>query len=127
MQWIGDEFVVKIVEQKNPSAFCLNVGNDALVLMGLHEALGRNAIQVLEFEYHKVGKWAEIRLSSMLDFLDHHAFDCFWQGNQGQLWQLSGCWDKSYHEDKQWSNVVCAHRKSAAYSKFVDQSKEHMI
>ena len=101
-------------------------GNDALVLMGLHYSLGRNVVQVLEFEYNEQGKWADIRLSFILDFLDHHAFECFWQGDKGQLWRLSGCWDESYQQNKQWSNVVCAHRKSKAFNEFVDHSSKYM-
>ena len=81
-------------------------GNDALVLMGLHDSLGRDVVQILEFEYHEKGKWADISLSFVLDFLDHHAFDCFRQGDKGQLWRLSGCWHESYQQNKQWSTTT---------------------
>ena len=49
-----------------------------------------------------------------MDLLDQVGFDCFWAGNAGQLWRLTGCWHDSYYADRQWSNVACANRRDTA-------------
>ena len=93
------------------------------MLLGLRDTLNRGIVRVLEFEYHVKGKWTEINLITILNFLGHYGFDCFWQGNRGQLWQLSGCWDDLYYNKRRWSNVVCVHRNSHSYPEFVSQSR----
>lgn len=101
-------------------------GHDASVILGTIKTLSRAFISVFEFEYHKVGQWAWMHLSFIIDLLDELGFDCFWQGNSGELWRLTGCWHRTYHTNKEWSNVVCAHRRLAAHSMFVKTSEIYM-
>jgi len=87
-------------------------GNDANVIMGAIKSL--LIVNMLEFEYHRVNAWAESDLRSIIDLLDRSGFDCFWQGNQGQLWWLTGCWHDSYYSKRDWSNIACARRDEHA-------------
>ena len=84
-------------------------GNDAKVLLGSIHTLP--LVRFLEFEYHKAGHWGQSDLQLITELLDQHGFDCYWQGNQGQLWRLTGCWDDSYYSKRDWSNVACVKRK----------------
>ena len=87
-------------------------GNDARVLLGALRTLPR--VRYLEFEYHRVNRWARSDLQDLVDFLDQLGFDCFWAGSAGQLWRLTGCWHDSYYAQRDWSNVACASRGEAA-------------
>ena len=51
------------------------------------------------------------RARRQVDLLDQLGFDCFWAGNAGQLWRLTGCWHDSYYAGRAWSNVACANRR----------------
>jgi FkbM family methyltransferase len=88
-------------------------GNDVRVLIGGMRTLSR--VRYLEFEYHAQNHWGVSSLEDWVDMLDVYlGFDCFWMGNAGQLWQLTGCWHDSYYERRAWSNVACAHRERAS-------------
>ena len=68
----------------------------------------------MEFEYHNVNLWATADLQELVKWLqDQYSFVCYWQGNQGQLWQLTGCWHDSYYNDRFWSNIVCVNTRQA--------------
>jgi FkbM family methyltransferase len=84
-------------------------GNDAKVLLGALHTL--QLVRFLEFEYHHVGHWGQSDLQLIAELLDQYGFDCYWQGNQGQLWRLTGCWDDSYYSKRDWSNIACIKRK----------------
>ena len=84
-------------------------GNDMRVIFGAVKSLSK--VRYLEFEYHHVNRWARSDLQDLVDLLDQFGFDCFWPGNTGQLWRLTGCWHDSYYTKKSWSNVACANRK----------------
>lgn len=84
-------------------------GNDMRVLFGAVHTL--HAVRYLEFEYHNVNRWAHSDLQDLVDLLDQFGFDCFWGGNHGQLWRLTGCWHDSYYPKRFWSNIVCANRE----------------
>ena len=83
-------------------------GNDFRVILGSLNSL--HMVRLLEFEYHAVARWANSDLQDLVDLLDQFGFDCYWQGNQGQLWRLTGCWHDSYYVKRFWSNVACAKR-----------------
>lgn len=84
-------------------------GNDMRVIIGAVKSLSR--VRYLEFEYHEVNRWARSDLQDLIDLLDQFGFDCFWSGNAGQLWRLTGCWHDSYYAKRFWSNVACTNRK----------------
>jgi FkbM family methyltransferase len=83
-------------------------GNDAKVLLGAVHTLPH--VRFLEFEYHHVGHWGQSDLQLITELLDQYSFDCYWQGTQGQLWRLTGCWDNSYYSNRDWSNIACIKR-----------------
>lgn len=88
-------------------------GHDSAVLRGAERTLRRQGIRILEFEYHSIGLWRGVLLSDTIKFLGQFGYDCFWQGNRGELAAfVSNCsyehttW-KNAHGNA-WSNVVCA-------------------
>ena len=83
-------------------------GNDMRVIFGAVHTLP--IVRYLEFEYHSVNRWANSDLQDLIDLLDQFGFECFWGGNCGQLWRLTGCWHDSYYSKRYWSNVVCSSR-----------------
>ena len=83
-------------------------GNDVRVILGAHHSLP--VVRYLEFEYHSVAHWAQSDLQDTVDLLDQYEFDCYWQGNKGQLWRLTGCWHDSYYHKRSWSNIACIKR-----------------
>lgn len=85
-------------------------GNDVRVVLGGMRILAAQRVRYLEFEYHRVGRWAKSDLQDLTDLLDQLGFDCFWTLNSGALSRLTGCWHDSYYE-RTWSNVACLHRK----------------
>lgn len=89
-------------------------GNDARVIIGMGKTLAKGDIRVFEFEYHEVGNWARDSLENIVDWVDIFGYDCFWQGNNAELWRLTGCWLPRYGEARRWSNVVCVNRGEKA-------------
>jgi FkbM family methyltransferase len=85
-------------------------GHDGRVIIGMLSSLARKKIRVFEFEYHSHGPWARIDLSQIADMIDILGYDCWWQGNGGELWRLTGCWLESHKLKQSWSNVVCVNR-----------------
>jgi phage tail tube protein FII len=92
-------------------------GHDGRVILGMVKTLALNKIRVLEFEYHHTGPWQNMDISMIIDLLDNFEMDCFWQGNKGQLWRLTGCISKTKPFEKKWSNIVCVHRTELAIHK----------
>jgi FkbM family methyltransferase len=66
-------------------------GWDPLILEGMQESLVAGRVDVFEFEYSVNGRWwgnpinDKRELASVLHWLKHIGFDCFWQGNSGCL------------------------------------------
>lgn len=87
-------------------------GNDMRVIFGAVHTLPK--VKYLEFEYHNVNRWGQSDLQDLIDLLDQFDFDCFWTGNNGQLWRLTGCWHDSYYSKRFWSNVACSKRNEQA-------------
>jgi FkbM family methyltransferase len=87
-------------------------GNDVRALLGGIHTLAARKVRYLEFEYHKVGRWALSDLQDLVDLLDQLGFDCYWALNSGGLSRLTGCWHDSYYSERFWSNVACVDRES---------------
>jgi FkbM family methyltransferase len=85
-------------------------GNDFGVIEGAINTLP--IVSMIEFEYSHVNAWAmsDLDLYDVVSLLNISGFDCFWQGDQGQLWWLTGCWHDSYDSIHAWGNVACAQR-----------------
>jgi FkbM family methyltransferase len=89
-------------------------GADALVLEGSAETLRARKVDILKFEYHGVGAWStrsvERRdLSAVVARLFAFGYECFFDGNNGQLAPISDRFWCEALEVRMWSNVVCAH------------------
>lgn len=65
-------------------------GFDANVLLGFSRSLFSKNIRFFEFEYHNVRRWSSADLQLISDMLDLAGFDCFFQGNNNELWRLTG-------------------------------------
>lgn len=85
-------------------------GYDYLVFEGSHTTFSSVYVRFLEFEYHSVFPWPKYSLHNLIRYLDIMMFDCYWQGNQGQLWRLTGCFHEHYKSRATWSNVMCVNR-----------------
>lgn len=94
-------------------------GNDARAILGAIHTLP--IVRFLEFEYHWVGRWAQSDLQDIIDLLDQFMFDCYWQGNQGQLWKITGCWHDSYYQKRGWSNVGCVKRSETILHEYMEE------
>jgi FkbM family methyltransferase len=94
-------------------------GNDMRVILGSTQLLSARKVRYMEFEYHQVGHWAQADLGDAVDLLDQFGFDCYFAGNKGQLWRLTGCWDDSYYK-RYWSNIACIHRDEKAVHKVME-------
>jgi FkbM family methyltransferase len=77
-------------------------GHDGRVILGMVKTLALDKIRVLEFEYHSSGPWKTMDLSMIIDLLDNFGMDCFWQGNKGNLWRLTGCIKDSGTFERRW-------------------------
>lgn len=88
-------------------------GNDAPVLQGAAKMLSEGRIRLLQFEYHKIGKWKDSLLENVVDTLDGYGYDCFLLGHKDKALRLTGCWASAY-EFKHWSNVMYIDRREEA-------------
>ena len=101
--------------------------DDDNMVLGMAQTLAAKKVRVFEFEYHNIGPWATMDLSLIISMIDVHGYDCWWQGNRGELWRLTGCWLKSYDTLRNWSNVVCVNRQETIiHSKMASYSKQFM-
>ena len=101
-------------------------GNDMRVVFGAVGILARRLVRFLEFEYHEVGQWAQSSLEDVVELLDNLGFDCYFMGNDGDLFRLTGCWHASY-SDRAWSNIGCAHRAEVALAGAMEKTFNDMM
>jgi FkbM family methyltransferase len=101
-------------------------GNDMRVLYGSMRLLAEKRVRFLQFEYHSVSHWATTDLSDVIDVLDQLGYDCYFAGNHGQLWRVTGCWHDSYHK-KAWSNIVCAARDEKLLHEIMEEAAVHSV
>ena len=99
-------------------------GNDARVLYGSVKMLATTHVRYLEFEYNSVGQWLNSDLQDVVDLLDNFGFDCYWLGNKGELWRLTGCWADNYYR-RVWSNVGCVNRQEAVLWEEMERVSEN--
>ena len=87
-------------------------GTDPDVLAAGTETLKKT--RYLEFEVHRDAvdsPWGSTTLKSVIGRLHDLQFDCFWQSNQGGLFQITNCWNATYEEQSfTWANVMCVRR-----------------
>lgn len=57
-------------------------GNDAIVLTGAQNGLKNKQFRIVEFEYHGVGAWRNMRLNITVSNLVAYGYTCFWQGKK---------------------------------------------
>lgn len=93
-------------------------GYDPLVLEGAAATLAANVVDLVQFEYHRIGKWSptaegSVSLEETVARMDHYGYDCYFDGRTTELLRLTGCWTPLY-EIRKWSNVVCARRSFTA-------------
>lgn len=91
-------------------------GNDPKVLFGALHTLFTLRPSYLAFEYHRVGQWKNTNLRNIIDMLDGMGYVCYWAMNAGRLIQLTSCWHIEYFRSKDWSNIVCHHKKDRLLS-----------
>lgn len=104
-----------VAGRKPPTILSVDTeGHDPLVLDGANATLASGGVAYVEFEYHNKGPWLHRHLRTVLDYMDYHGYDCWWAG-LGDLYRLSGCWHDDYAMQRQWSNIVCAHRDYACW------------
>ena len=98
-------------QPKVPTVLTIDTeGFDAFVLLGAARTLSSGGVAYLEFEYHSVKPWIKMQLKWVVDYLDNFHFDCYFAGNDGLSYKVTGgCWEDKYEFHK-WSNVVCASR-----------------
>lgn len=100
-------------------------GFDAEVIMGFFKTLVTRHVRCIEFEYHKDRRWSTADLQMIITMFDLLTFDCFVQGNDNEIWRLTGCWHRDYGK-RRWSNIVCINRKEPFHSWFERESKKFM-
>jgi FkbM family methyltransferase len=88
-------------------------GLDALILLGAARTLASGDVAYIEFEYHSKPPWDSIQLEWVIGYLDNMQYDCFFAGNNGKAYKVTGCWQPSF-EFHQWSNLACASRLERA-------------
>lgn len=75
---------------------------------GVGEALEAR-VWYLEFGYNWRGQWEGKSMKKLItETLS--PFACYWQGANGNLWRISGCWQDHY-EFKSWADLVCVNTK----------------
>lgn len=84
-------------------------GLDALVLLGAARSLASGGVAYVEFEYHHKHPWDIIQLEWIVGYLDNLQYDCFFAGNNGKSYKVTGCWEPRF-EFHVMSNLVCASR-----------------
>ena len=97
-------------QPKIPTVLTIDTeGFDALVLFGAARTLSSGGVAYLEFEYHGMPPWKDIKLKWIIDYLNNFHFDCYFAGNDGLAFKVTGCWQEKYEFHK-WSNLACASR-----------------
>ena len=85
-------------------------GFDPAVIDGARSTLEQGMADIVTFEYHYAGLWADTSLQSVVASLEAFGYACYFDGSPTLTRLDAQCWHASY-EFKAWSNVVCV-RKS---------------
>ena len=114
-----DDFVQqKGISQKIDLLKIDTEGADPLVLQGAKKLFAQQQIRLMIFENHGVGIWKITSLLKVIESLDRDGFICYMIGKTG-LARLTNCWSPVYHI-KQWSNVLCVHRREKRLRRFIE-------
>ncbi|KAJ9515925.1 hypothetical protein QJQ45_016897 [Haematococcus lacustris] len=81
-------------------------GYDPDVLRGAENTFSSQAVDLVVFEYHGIGRWKDETLAGIVVWMEAKGYACYFEGTPF-IYKLSrGCWNPKY-EIKTWSNVVC--------------------
>ena len=81
-------------------------GFDPDVITGAKTTLEQGKADVVTFEYHGLGVWADTSLESVVNSLEAFGYACYLDGRPTLTRLDAQCWHPDY-EFKWWSNVVC--------------------
>lgn len=76
----------------------------------------------LEFGYDWKGSWGGKSLKPLITST-LASFACYWQGTNGNLWRISGCW-LSYYEKASWAQLVCVNTRIEAAKPIYDKMEQ---
>ncbi|UJR08079.1 hypothetical protein I4U23_012356 [Adineta vaga] len=93
-------------------------GADPLVLQGAKKLFSKEQVRMLIFENHEIGAWKTTRLLTVIETLNMQGFTCYMLGKTG-LVLLTNCWSSAL-DVKQWSNVLCIHRREKHLLRLLD-------
>ena len=96
-------------------------GYDFNVLLGAKKVLPH--VRYLEFEYNWKGPWGRQPLKTAMEYLEGLGFVCYWAGNRGHVWRITGCWRDSY-DLHFWSNVACVNANDPTVRTMADHLEE---
>ena len=85
-------------------------GFDDELLSGGKDTL--QLVEYLQFTYTWKGSWPKQNFKDAIEFLAHKNFVCYWNGTEGRLWRITGCWLDMY-EHHNWSHVNCVNAEAA--------------
>ena len=94
-------------------------GADPLVLLGAKNLFLQQQIRMLIFENHGIGVWRTTSLLEVIQSLNNNGFTCHMVGKTGMM-RLTNCWSPVY-DIKNWSNILCVHRREVHLRRFLDE------
>ena len=96
---------------KAPWIHFLSIGSfgyDFTVLQRAEKTLEK--VAYLEFELTWKGDWAKQNFKEAIDWLMYRDFVCYWPGQSGNVWKITGCWQDMY-DKRSWSHVACVNTR----------------
>jgi hypothetical protein len=96
------------------------LGNDYEVLKGAARTLSR--VQYLDLGYHWYGDWGSSHrsLKDLMYRLEKKGFACYWPGDTGNMWRITGCWQDHY-ELRFYANIACVNTNIPAARPLLDR------
>jgi hypothetical protein len=88
-------------------------GNEYEVLQGSARNLAR--VQYLDLNYNWFGDWGKNQrsLKDLMFRLKKKGFVCYWPGDQGNMWRITGCYQDHY-ELRFFANIACVNTNITA-------------
>jgi len=84
-------------------------GIDYEVMNG-NEKILLQQVWFIDFFYDWKGGWAAGGSLQHIIDVTLHSFSCYWHGGQGNLWRITGCWQRHY-SFQTYSKIVCVNTK----------------
>jgi FkbM family methyltransferase len=94
-------------------------GADPLVLQGAKKLFSQENVRMLIFENHGIGAWKTTSLLSVIESLNREGFICHMLGKTGMA-RITDCWSPVF-DVRQWSNVLCVHRREKRLRRSLNQ------